>query len=190
MSFPQSSPNLQCLYYYFSVLVQTVSTLSFRALFFSIFLHHQSLWFLPAVYLTFSAPTGFWINSFLIFRRAYSLFFKGLLCSFITMAVKKKRATSLQRTKIHPKASMYMTLPTLSYVPASHCPKDRPSCADTITLLISERGKKDSKVLASLSRLWGSGSLQQSNARTQQSSVISIQCKYAVHTLKILSMTL
>lgn len=56
--------------------------------------------------------------------------------------------------------------PTLSYFIASLIPKHRPSCADTITSLGSEWGRKDSRVLASRSRLWGSGSLQQRSAGT------------------------
>lgn len=58
--------------------------------------------------------------------------------------------------------------PTLSYFPTSLCPKSRPSCADTITLLVSEWGRKDSKVFASHFCLWGSGSLQQRNSRAKQ----------------------
>lgn len=58
------------------------------------------------------------------------------------------------------------SLPTLSYVIASFCPNQRPSCADTITLLLSEWGRKDSRVLASQSRLCWSGSLQQRSAGT------------------------
>lgn len=76
--------------------------------------------------------------------------------------------------RIHTHAATDTTLRTLSYVPASLCPKDRPSCGDTITLLFSEWGRKDSSVLASQSRLCGSGSLQQRSAEKQDRAALLI----------------
>jgi len=92
----------------------------------------------------------------------------ALLINFQSTASKKTPFVE-HWSKIQPQADINMTspAPTLSYVPASLFPKERPSCADTTTLLMSDGDKKDSRVLASQSRLWGSGSLQQRSAATQ-----------------------
>lgn len=85
--------------------------------------------------------------------------------------------------KIHAHIAINKNFPTLSYVPISLCPKSRPSCADTITLLFSEWGRKDSKVLASQSLLWGSDSLQQRSAGTKHRLKLlnNIQCNKNIH---------
>lgn len=82
--------------------------------------------------------------------------------------VQKQTFAFLEKKK---KQLWHLYRPTLSYFPHSLCPKYRPSCADTITLLVTEWGRKDSKVLVSHFCLWGSGSLQQRNSRAKKNGV-------------------
>lgn len=140
--------------------------LSFFSIFWSIISHFESFETSQPFVCLFSWLL-FWINVFFFSAGLISFCSKaGCSHSFPTLALNKLH---LLDTEVKPQshAAINMTLLTLSYVPARLCPKDRPSCADTITLLISERGRKDSRVLASQSRLWGSGSLQQRSAGTQ-----------------------
>lgn len=58
--------------------------------------------------------------------------------SFVAVALENKCHPILQDKITRCHKHDRISLPTLSYKPASLCPKDRPSCADTITLLFSE----------------------------------------------------